>query len=444
MGNYVAPQGTPRELVGQQLFPRALAGERGWASRFISVTGSSGSSRHWVWVVVSVGGATRRGWMPKEPLKPGEFLCDSMTIEIPRPKTNQLLPQKATSQQKETVLYRTLQGIWEGIRNNRDTFIAPIVSQEDIGLAERTLYGSGGSGYADLLYRSISPQLHNIMDPGQFDPKEFLDPKRAVKQMTSSWPSDDYAVIYLMVTDGVQHGLKKSVNPSVQNDLAIYAGQGANGPNRCLTGGSSCHRWLLSHPELKHGSCMKYKIARTGKKTVWIPFMLFQKSSSELHSLGWEDILHVDELTTVILLKTWNPLVLKTVNPHQMGSYARDYEAASIFKALIDDVSERTGWNPAPTLGSNWTTPIYSMMPEERVWVSWYDIERQSYFFRTRCTTHFFKSDRALKPLTTKKGTVTPRGSGATLSIRISGRHMVIPRDIYKAGHLKPGDGVHV
>lgn len=150
------------------------------------------------------------------------------------------------------------------------------------------------------------------------------------------------------------------------------------------------------------------------------------------------------ELTTVILLKTWNPLVLRTANPYQMGSYARDYEEASIFKALIDGVSQRTGWNPAPTLGTNWTTPIYSMIPEERVWVSWYDIERQSYLFRTRCTTHFFNPDRALEPLTTKKGTVTPRGSGTTLSIRISGRHMVIPRDVYKEGHLKPGNGVHV
>lgn len=382
--------------------------------------------------------------MPKGPLKPGEFLRDSMTIEIPGKKIPQPPLQKTTPQQKDTVLYRTLQGIWEGIRNNRDTFLAPIVSQEDIGLAERTLYGSGGAGYADLLYRSISPQLRGIMDQGQFNPREFLNPNRAIRQMTSSWPSDDYAVIYLMISDGVQHGIKKLVNPAVQNDLAIYAGQGANGPNRCLTGGSSCHKWLLSHPELEHGSCMKYKVARTGKETVWIPFMLIQKSSGELQSLGWEDILHVAELTTVILLKTWNPLVLRTTNPHQMGSYARDYEAASIFRALIDDVSQKTGWNPAPTLGTNWTTPIYSIMPEERVWVSWYDTQRQSYFFRTRCTTHFFNPDRALKPVTTKKGTVTPRGSGTTLSIGISGRHMVIPRDIYKEGHLKPGDGVHV
>lgn len=383
--------------------------------------------------------------MPKGCLKPGEFLRDSMTIEIPRRKIHQPQAplQKTTPQQRVTVLYQTLQGIWEGIRNNRDTFLSPIASQEDISLAEQTLYGNGGSGYADLLYRLISPQLRSIMDQGQFNPKEFLDPKREVQQMTSSWPSDDYAVIYLMITDGVQHGIKRLVNPPVQNDLAVYAGQGANGPRRCLIS-TFGHKWLLSHPELQHGNCFRYDVARSGNNTVWIPFMLVNKSSSELHNLGWENLLHVAELTTVILLKTWSPLVLKTVNPHQMGSYARDYEAASIFRALIDDVSQRTGWNPASTLGTNWATPVYSNMPEERIWVSWYDIERQSYFFRTRCTTHFFKPDRTLKPVTTKKGTVTPRGTGTTLSIQISGRHLVIPRDIFKEGHLKPGDGVHV
>lgn len=443
MANYVAPRQNPRELVGQQLFPKAVAGERGWAFRFIPVTGSMGSPDYWVWVVVSAGGETRRGWMPKGPLSPGEFLRDSMEIQIPG-KIHQPPVQKATPQQKDTVLYRTLQGIWEGIRSNRDSFLAPIISQEDTSLIKRTLHGSGGTGYPDLLYRSLSPQLRNIMDQGQFNPTEFIDPRNGIRQVTASWPSDDYAVIYMMVTDGVQHGIKNLVNPPPQNDIAIYAGQGANGPNRCLSGGSSCHKWLLSHPELKHGSCMKYKIARTGNNTVWIPFMLIEKSSSELRGLGWEDVLHVAELTTVVLLKTWNPLVLKTVNPQQMGSYARDYEAASVFKALIDIVSQETGWNPAPTLGTNWTTPIYSMMPEERVWVSWYDIERQSYFFRTRCTIHFFKPDRSFKPATTKKGTVIPRGKGPQLCIRISERNWTIPRDVYKEGHRKPGDGVHV
>jgi hypothetical protein len=440
VGDYFAPQNRPIQLVGQQLFPEALGGERGWAFKFIPITGTT----PWVWVVVSIGGATRRGWMPMGPLKPGEFLCDSMAIEIPRQRTYRHPLQMTTPQQKETVLYRTLQGIWQGIRENRNTFIAPIISQEDTSLAERTLFGAHGSGYADLLYRSISPQLRSIMDPGNFNPKEFLDPKRGVRQMTSSWPSDDYAVIYLMVTDGVQHGIKNLVKPSAQNNLAIYTGQAANGPNRCLTGGSSCHHWLLSHPDLRHGNCVKYKVARTGKNTVWIPFMLVKKSSSEVQNVGWEDLVHVAELTTVILLKTWNPLVLRTMNPQQMGSYARDYEAASAFRALIEDVSQRTGWNPAPTLGTNWTTPIYSMMPEERVWVSWYDIERQSYFFRTRCTTHYYSPDRVLKPQTTKKGTVTARPPGTSLCLNISGRKLTIPTDVYKSGHLEPGDGVHV
>lgn len=226
MGNYVAPGEVPRELGGQQLFSQALAGERGWAFRFIPVTGSTGSSDYWVWVVVSVGGTTRRSWIPKGSLKPGEFLCDSMPIDIPGKKIHQPPLQKTTSQQKETVLYRTLQGIWEGIRSNRDIFLAPIVSQEDIGLAERTLYGSGGAGYADLLYRSISPQLRGIMDQCQFNPRDFLDPAKAIRQMTSSWPSDDYAVIYLMVTDGVQHGIKNLVKPSAQNDLPLTQAKG--------------------------------------------------------------------------------------------------------------------------------------------------------------------------------------------------------------------------
>lgn len=445
MRNYLAPRDGPRELKSRELFPQALAGERGWAFQFKSVTGSKGVPDYWVWVVVSVGGNTRCGWVPREILRPGEFLRDSMPIDIPGQKIHQPLAplQKATSQQKDTVLYRTLQGIWEGIRNNQDVFLSPIASQEDISLAERTLYGSAGSGYADLLYRSISPRFRSIMDDGQFNPTEFLKSESGIRHMTPSWPGDDYAVIYLMITDGVQHGIKKLVSPRAQNDLAMYTGQGANGPRRCLTTTAS-HKWLISHPELKVGSCLKYEIARSGNNTVWIPFMMLNKSSSELQSLGWEDILHVAELTTVILLKTWSPLVLSTVNPHQMGSFARDYEAASVFKTLIDDVSQRTGWNPASTLGTNWATPIYSMMPEERVWVSWYDIERQSYFFRTRCTIHFMRPDPALKPVTTKKGTVTARGSGLSLAVRISGRRLTVPRDVVKEGHLNPGDGVHV
>lgn len=381
--------------------------------------------------------------MPMGPLRPGEFFCDSMPIQIPSQKTYKPPLQKTTPQQRDTVLYRTLQGIWEGIRNNRDTFIEPIVSQEDTSLVERTLFGAHGSEYADLLYRSISPQLRQIMDPGSFDPKEFLDPKRAVRQVTSTWPSDDYAVIYLMITDGVQHGLKTLVKPKAQNNLAIYVGQSANGPRRCVVG-STCHHWFLTHPELKTGKGTRYQVARSGKKTVWIPFILMKKSDSEIQSVGWEDLIHVAELTTVVLLKTWNPVVLMTANPQQMGSYARDYEAASAFRGLIDEISQKTGWSPAPTLGTNWTTPVYSMMPEERVWVSWYDIARQSYFFRTRCTIHSHIPDRSLKPQTTKKGSVVARGPGTQLALLISQRKLVIPADVYKTGLLKPGDGVHV
>jgi hypothetical protein len=438
MDNY-SPPARPKQLVGQQMFPEAVKGERGWAFKFIPITGTS----PWVWVVVSVGGTTRRGWMPTGPLKPGELLRDSMPIQIPKERTYRPPLLKSTPQQKGTVLYRTLQGIWKGIRENRDTFVAPIVSQEDTSLVERTLFGAFGSQYADLLYRSIIPQLRSIMDDGHFNPTEFLDPKNGVPQITSRWPGDDYAVIYLMISDGVQHGIRNLVNPSAQNNLAIYAGQTTYGSNRCLTG-SSCHQWLLIHPNLKHGRCLKYQIARSAKSTVWIPFMLVQKSSSEIQGVGWQDILHVAELTAVVLLKTWNPLVLRTGNAQQMASYARDYEAASSFRSLIEEVSQKTGWNPASTLGTNWTTPIYSMMPEERVWVSWYDIERQSYFFRTRCTTICQNPDPTPKTQTTKKGTVIARARGTRLCFVISGRNLTLPNHLYKAGHLEPGDGVHV
>lgn len=69
-----------------------------------------------------------------------------------------------------------------------------------------------------------------------------------------------------------------------------------------------------------------------------------------------------------------------------MGSDARNYESEQAFSRLIDNVSTETSWNREPTLGLNRITPMFSATPEERVWVSWFDRDRQTYFFRTRCT----------------------------------------------------------
>lgn len=416
----------PTELQNrtQDLFPQAAAGERGWAMRQWKVTTSRGPI-FLVWVVVSAGGNTRRGWVPTSNLKRGERRRENIPIELPEDQLRPL-PQLPgpTQQQKNSVLYRTIQGLWRMIRDNRDSVLAPVASQDETALIEQTLYGPDSSQYVDLLYSSFVPEVRNVMDDGRFSARDFLNPANRIRQVSNSWPGDEYACIYAMITEGVTHGISRLMDQRPADLLAFYGGQSSNAPSRCLTGGVS-HKALLAHPETRNGKCIKYQIARTGGNTVWIPSLLIHKADPRLQKLTWKNFLHIAELTFIVLMKSWNPLVLRTANVQQMGSYARDYEAASIFKGLIDQVAEQTGWNPAPVLGTNWTTPIFSAMPEDRVWVSWYDTERRSYFFRTRCT--IFR-DR----------------QNSRLQVKIGGRKVNLPAELFKKGHLKPGDGVHL
>lgn len=184
-----------------------------------------------------------------------------------------------------------------------------------------------------------------------------------------------------MITENVTHDLRHMMDTPSPNTTALYIGLAGFGPARAFVnpGGSSSHQYLLAHLNIKAGRGMKYQIARTGTRTTWIPITLINKSDNRLGGLYWADFLHTVELTFVNLFRFWNPLVLRTAITHEMGSYARDYETADIFKNLIDGVSAATGWNPAPTLGCNCPTPVFSYMPEDRVWISWYDTERQHY-----------------------------------------------------------------
>lgn len=251
-----------------------------------------------------------------------------------------------------------------------------------------------------------------------------------VKQVTKTWPGDEWAVIYAMVTENVQHGLKRCVDPPATNDMAIYIGQSGRTPDRCIIPGNSHLYWIENPHAGQHGSAEKYQIARSGTKTIWIPVMMIKKNDPGLIRLGWTRLLHIAELTFVTLLRSWNPLVLRTSNPHELGSYARDYESAAIFKRFIDEVSIQTTWNPEPTLGMNWTTPIFSQMFWERAWVSWYDRDRQSWIFRTRCTlvnTH-------------KKG----KKDILYFSFGANNRALCLPTPVLDMGHLKPGDAIHL
>lgn len=412
---------SPTRLISQ-----ATAGERGWAMRQWQVTTFSGRI-YLAWIVISTGGTTRRGWVPVNNLKRGKRRRENIPIELPDEQL-QPLPQLPgpTQQQKNSVLYRTIQGLWRMIRDNRDTVLAPVASRDETALIEQTLYGPDSNQYVDLLYSSFVPEVRNVMDNGRFGAGDFLNPANRIRQVTNSWPGDEYACIYAMITEGVTHGLSRFMDQQPTDLFAFYIGQTSNGPSRCLLGGVS-HKALLAHPESRNGKCIKYQISRTGRNTFWIPTLLVHKADPRVQKLTWKNFLHIAELTSIVLMKSWNPLVLRTTNAQQMGSYVGGYEAASVFKGLIDHVAKNTGWCPAPVLGTNWTTPIFSAMPEDRSWVAWYDTERNSYFFRTRCT--IFR---------------TGNRQNASLQVKIGGRKVNLPAELFNKGHLKPGDGVHL
>lgn len=84
-----------------------------------------------------------------------------------------------------------------------ETVLSPVAHQEDNGLLDKTLYGEYWDRYADLLYKSILPELRGIMDDGQFNPQEFINNPNKVRQITMIWPGLEKAVVYLMITEGV-------------------------------------------------------------------------------------------------------------------------------------------------------------------------------------------------------------------------------------------------
>lgn len=155
---------------------------------------------------------------------------------------------------------------------------------------------------------------------------------------------------------------------------------------------------------------------------------LIRKSDPRVQRVKWKNLLHIAELTFVALMKSWSPFLGRSSNVQEMGSFARDHEAASIFRQLMDQVATRTGWRPERTLGTNWTTPIFSAMPEDRAWIAWYDKERQSYFFRSRCTIYADKRS----------------SEKASLCVRVAGCRVTLPKELQNTRHLQPGDGVHL
>jgi hypothetical protein len=127
----------------------------------------------------------------------------------------------------------------------------------------------------------------------------------------------------------------------IPEDLfAFYGGQTSSAASRCLTGGVS-HRNLLARPDLRAGNCIQYQIARTGRHTYWIPTMLVRKNDPRVQRSTWKNFLHIAELTFVVLMRSWNPRVLRTANIQRMGRYVGDYEAASVFQGLMDQVSRK-------------------------------------------------------------------------------------------------------
>lgn len=421
------------ENEDDRFFPEARAGEEGWAYRHRQVTALNGSTIDLVWVVVRDGSDHRSGFVLSNSLIRGEIRRDPIPIEL-RPEQLGPVPHSTnlTRQQRDSVLYRTIDGLWRMIRSNRTTVLAPIASQEETDLVDQTLYGPHANHYVDLLYDCTIPEVRKIMDGGKFSAQEFLDPAKRVQRMRKTWPSDEYAVIYTMLTEGVTHGTMRFMDraPANGSALALYIGQTSNGPDRCFLAGQS-HQALLHRPESKAGKSLKYQIHRSGnwKETTWIPLLRIRKSDPRVQALTWKNFLHVAELTFTVLMKSWNPLLQRPASLDQMGSYARDYEASSVFRKLIDEVASTTGWDPAPTVGTNWVTPIFSAMPEDRVWVSWYNADRKAWIFRTRCTIIY---------------DVSPHSKYKALVVKISGRTITLPAKLHNDGDLKYGEGVHL
>lgn len=379
---------------------------------------------------IPAGGTTIQGWVPKSELTPGELRRDPIPIDIDTNRIRHQQPSRVsglTSEQKGSVLYRTIRGLWQAIHDNKDMVLAPIAHQNEIELIDRTLYGPEAYHYTDLLYSCIEPSVRKIMDDGNFSAQELINPSGSVPKITRQWPSEEFAVIYAMISTGATHGVQRFLDSFSSEMVAFYVGQASMAPLRCFLFSNS-HQHFLENPQSKGGKAMKYQIHRTGNNTVWVPLVLLKKTDSRLGRLRWTDFLHIAELSFTVLMKAWNPLVQRTGIIEQMGSYARDYEAAAVFKKLIEDVAATTGWQPAPVLGTNWSTPISSVMPEDRAWISWYDTERQSWLFRTRAT--LYRDDT--------------QDNQRALQLCVGNRRIHVPATLLHTGDLNHGDGVHL
>lgn len=171
----------PPQLEESDLFPQALRGEQGWAFTYRVIESTDGSRENWMWVVLSVGGETRRGWVPQSKLLPGQFLRSPLPIQYA--KGDPTLPQLNQRQgEADSVLYRTMKGIWQMIKDNKETVLEPLGGEpdddEDVFGADtrHLLYGPETGRYVDLIYNAIVPGLRKIMDDGQFSPREFFHP----------------------------------------------------------------------------------------------------------------------------------------------------------------------------------------------------------------------------------------------------------------------------
>lgn len=255
-----------------------------------------------------------------------------------------------------------------------------------------------------------------IMKNGRFDPRQ-LATSGLVPEVGPEHRSK--VGIYLRIYTDVQSNAVNLVRREYERPRdAIYVGQTIDFQFR-----KTCHEGGIAGRH--HQSSNHYKVGRTAERRYMLPIMLFSTDDPDIGSIGMRNILDVAELTAVCLFQSWYPLLLRDGSANITGSFIQDIQNASTCFGLMEEVRQRTGWSPKRLLGLNWLTPaLEGSQMDEKIWISWYDPDRQAYLYRCRCRVTLRREGR--------EGYVLFRGSHA----------ITIPDDILKVANFTHGDPI--
>lgn len=278
---------------------------------------------------------------------------------------------------------KTLRAIWSSIKVGRNALLRP--NERNDQVIGRVLFGPYVDSYADILYRSLTPEAIQVMRNGRFNPRDLV---AQLQPVGSQFNSRVACGTYILFFGDINHGFSRLVDRNNPPSDAIYAGQTVDYPDRL-----SRHMAVM---ESERDSNI-YRVGRTSPEHMrnMLPFFTFRPDDPAIVEQGLTQILNIAELTQVCLFQSWVPLLTRQAPSTGTGGHILHYEHASTFANMMKLVCQTTGWDPSPTVGLNWQTPVLSQSKLEREWIVWYDYQRSSYIYRSSHQVLVYNANRS-------------------------------------------------